>query len=93
MHGQEIFQIFTNLKHSDLCLCTGSIFGGQTRFLVDRLSIYFTKHNYKVSTRFIKESKRYKEYKIKKFHNLFNFSVSDQNVELSCCLEHKAQTM
>ena len=25
MHGQEIFQVFTDLNHSDLGLCTGYI--------------------------------------------------------------------
>lgn len=49
----------------------------QAGFLVDRLSIYFTKHNYKVSTSFLKESKRYKGFKIKKFQYVFNFCPSD----------------
>ena len=28
MHGQEIFQVFTDLNHSDLGLCTGKFLPG-----------------------------------------------------------------
>ena len=35
MHGQEIFQVFTDLNHSDLGLCTGQI----GKFVVRRLEI------------------------------------------------------